>query len=63
MNIAGINAAANMSQPSATDTVGLAVLKKAIDINAQGAIQLIQAASNIVPSNPPHLGQRIDTKA
>lgn len=49
------------------DAVGLSVLKKAIDIEAQGAMALIaalpqppqQSAANL----PPHLGQNINTTA
>lgn len=64
MNISGVNPlAASVSQADASNAVQLAVLKKAIDVNAQSALQLIQAASNIIPSNPPHLGNRIDTHA
>lgn len=50
-----------------TDTVGLAVLKKAINVEAQGAMALInaipqppqQSAANL----PPNLGQNINTTA
>ena len=41
----------------------VAVLKKALDIQAQGALQLIEAASQVIPSNPPHLGNSVDTVA
>lgn len=64
MNISGITTlATSMSQSRANNEVQMAVLKKAIDISAQGALQLIQAASNVVPSNPTHLGKQIDTVA
>ena len=64
MDISGITTlAASASQSRAADEVQMAVLKKAIDISAQGALQLIQAASNVIPSNPPHLGNQIDTVA
>ena len=50
-----------------TDTVGLGVLKKAINVEAQGAMALInaipqppqQSAANL----PPNLGQNINTTA
>lgn len=50
-----------------TDTVGLAVLKKAINVEAQGAMALInaipqppqQSSANL----PPNLGQNINTTA
>ena len=64
MNISGISAlASNVSQSSNADAVQLAVMKKAMDINAQSALQLIQVASNVIPNNPPHLGKKIDTFA
>lgn len=42
------------------DAIQVSVLKKALDTQAQGAMALIQALPTV---NPPHLGQRIDTKA
>lgn len=44
---------------------GIAVLKKAIDLNAAGALALIEAIpDNKTTSNlPPHLGQHINTTA
>ncbi|MDZ4200728.1 MAG: YjfB family protein [Gallionella sp.] len=48
-----------------TDTVGLAVLKKAINIEAQGAMALINALPQIpqAANLPPNLGQNINTTA
>lgn len=64
MNISGISASAtSVSQVDSSNVVQLTMLKKAMDVNAQSALQLIQAASNIIPSNPPHLGNNIDTRA
>jgi hypothetical protein len=64
MDISGITSlGTSMSQSKAVDEVQIAVLKKAMDVSAQGALQLIQAASNVIPSNPPHLGRQIDTVA
>jgi len=65
MNI-NMNTSASLAQKTG-DAVGIAVLKKAIDIEAQGAMQLIdaipqppqQSAANL----PPHLGQNINTTA
>ena len=65
MNI-NMNTSASMN-PAAGDTVGLAVLKKSIDIEAQAAMALINAipqppqpsAANL----PPNLGQNINTSA
>ena len=63
MDVSSIPAAAsNLSQAETAGAIQTAVLKKAIDLQAQGAMQLIQAASQ-AGSNPPHLGNRIDTRA
>lgn len=34
-----------------------------MDVQAQGAMQLLQAASRVIYGNPPNLGQQIDTFA
>lgn len=65
MNI-NMNISAAITQNTG-DTVGLSVLKKAINIEAQNAISLInaipqppqQSAANL----PPHLGKNINTMA
>lgn len=44
------------------DAVGISVLKKAIEIQSQGVLQLLQALPQVV-SNPPNLGTQIDTRA
>ncbi|WP_300339948.1 YjfB family protein [Accumulibacter sp.] len=64
MEISAIAAAATeMSQARFADAVQMTVLKKTLDIQSQNATQLIEAASKIIPSNPPNLGSRIDTIA
>ena len=64
MDISGITSlATSMSQSRAADEVQMVVLKKVIDISAQGTLQLIQATSNIIPNNPSHLGNQVDTVA
>ncbi|MCM8620750.1 MAG: YjfB family protein [Candidatus Accumulibacter sp.] len=64
MNVNGIAAAATeMSQARTADAVQMAVLKKALDVQAQGALQLVEAAAQKVPNNPLHLGNRVDTSA
>ena len=64
MGISSVSAlTAGMGSSATPDEVQLTVLKKAMDIKAQSALQLIQAASNIIPSRPPHLGNSIDTMA
>ena len=61
-NIAAL--ATEMSQTKLASEVHFAVLKKAMDLQAQGAAQLVQAAvAAMQASNPPHLGNRIDTIA
>jgi hypothetical protein len=65
MNV-NMNIGASLMQYS-DDAVGVSVLKKALDIQAQGAMQLIaalpqppqQSAANL----SPNLGQNIDTTA
>jgi hypothetical protein len=64
MDVAGIaSLATNMSQAKTESAVQIAVLKKALDVQAQGALQLIQVAAQAIPNNPPHLGNKIDTSA
>lgn len=51
-----------LSQAQASDAVGIAVLKKAMDIQEQTAMQLIQALPQPA-SNPPNLGNHVDVRA
>lgn len=51
-----------MAQMKVGDAVGITMLKKAIDLEAQAALQLLQALP-AVASNPPHLGNAIDVRA
>jgi len=55
--------ASDMSQARTENAVQLAVLKKAMDIEAQGAMQLVQAAVQATPNNPPNLGNQVDVFA
>lgn len=51
---------------NANDAVGLAVLKKAMDVEAQSAMALINAIPQPAQSSanlPPHLGQNINVVA
>lgn len=50
-----------MSSVDIRDAVSTTVLKKAIDIQAQSAMQLLEALPP-VPSNPPNLGNSVDIK-
>ncbi|MDP2795733.1 MAG: YjfB family protein [Sulfurisoma sp.] len=51
-----------MSQEKTAGAAQTAVLKKALDVQAQGALQLVQAATQSMPavSNPPHLGNNVN---
>lgn len=56
--------ATEMSQARLANAVQLSVFKKALDIGAEGALQLVQAAAQATQAvNPPHLGNRVDTFA
>jgi len=64
MDVSGIaSVATEMSQARTVDAVQIAVLKKALDIQAQGTMQLVEAAAQVIPNNPPNLGNHIDTSA
>ncbi len=49
-----------LSQAQTGDAIQIAVFKKALDLQAQGAMQLVQAAAQVAVSNPPHLGNTIN---
>lgn len=66
MNVAGIaKTATAMNDVKADQAISIAVLKKAMDINAAGALALIEAMPENLPIQnlPPHLGQNINTTA
>ena len=63
MDVTGIAAmASELSQAKTESSAQLAVFKKALDIEAQGAMQLVQAAAQVSAAinNPPHLGNAVD---
>lgn len=60
-NIASL--ATGMTQERAQQAVGVAVLKKALDIQASGAMALIAALPPVQDSLPANLGQNIDIAA
>jgi hypothetical protein len=63
MDISSVGSLSTALSSSATgDAVGIQVLRKALDIQEQGAMQLLQALPQ-VSSNPPNLGNSIDVKA
>lgn len=48
-----------------SDPVSLLMLRKSLDLQAQGTAKLLQSAGQVggvAGSNPPHLGQNIDIK-
>lgn len=63
MDIANVSSLSTaLSQAKTGDAVGTLVLKKALDIQAQSAAQLIQALPQAA-SNPPNLGNSVDVRA
>ena len=67
MDIASVAASVSAAQQARTgDAVTLAVLRKTLDLQAQNAQQLIAALPEPAPaaaSNPPHLGNSVNTVA
>lgn len=66
MDVTGItNTATALNAASTQQEVSVAVLKKAINLSAEGALSLIQAIpdSKSLQSLPSHLGQNINTVA
>lgn len=65
MDTTGIASLASSTAAMKTgDTVGVSVLKKAMDMQKSNAMALIQALPPIpAPNLPAHLGQNINTTA
>ncbi|WP_027468889.1 YjfB family protein [Deefgea rivuli] len=55
-----VNAA---SSASANNPVPLVMLRKSMDIQAQGVLSLLAALPQAATVNPPNLGQNVDVKA
>jgi hypothetical protein len=53
--------ATQMATTTTQQAAQIAVLKKAMELQGQGAIQLVMAATQA--SNPPHLGNNVDVFA
>lgn len=51
----------SVAQMKVGDAVGISVLKKAMEIESQNVLMLLQAIP--APSNPPHLGNSVDVRA
>ena len=58
MDISGVQTASIASSVGQNDAIGIAILKKAMDIQEQSAVQLIQS----IPELPDNLGKNIDVK-
>lgn len=54
--------ATQLADARTRDAARMLVLKRAIDLSGQTALQLVMAAARTSP-NPPHLGTIIDTWA
>lgn len=54
--------ATEMATQRTQQAAQIAVLKKAMDLQGQGAIQLLTAATQAY-NNPPHLGNNVDVFA
>ena len=66
MDVTGIaNTASALSAANTQQEISTAILKKAINSSAEGALSLIQAISNSPSAQhlPPHIGQNINTTA
>ncbi len=59
-SVGSISTALTMSKTG--DAVGTLVLKKAMDLQEQSAMQLIQALPPVATNNPANLGKNIDVK-
>ena len=59
-----VNGAGAALNPQGSDSaIAIAVLKKAIALQAQSAAQLLQMLPVPPAGNPPHLGNHVDTLA
>lgn len=54
---------ASAAQASTGDAVAITVLRKALDLQAQSAAQLIAALPQAAAVNPPNLGNNVDSFA
>lgn len=58
------NLATTIATTASNQAVGVAVLKKAMDVQASSAAALLEALPPATGANlPPHLGQNINTTA
>lgn len=61
----GVSEIGSMSTALSSAQTGdaVSVLKKALEVEGQGALQLVLSATQTAANNPPHLGQSVDVKA
>jgi len=58
------SAATGMAEARLKSSVQMSVLKKAMDMQSQGALQLLQSVvQSSKPANPAHLGNTLDVTA
>ncbi|HEV2610960.1 MAG TPA: YjfB family protein [Noviherbaspirillum sp.] len=60
-NIAAL--ATTIASTTTNQAIGIAVAKKAMEIQETNALALVQALPAPTPNLPPHLGRNIDTTA
>lgn len=60
-SVGSLNTALSMAQDG--DAIGTLMLKKALKIQEQSAMQLIQSLPQPSSSNPPNLGNSVDVRA
>jgi hypothetical protein len=64
MNINSVGSTSSaVSQASTGDAVAISVLKKTLEVQAQSAMQLIQALPLPTTNSPAHLGNNVNTFA
>jgi len=64
MDVSSIASAASALQSQRVgDAVGISVMRKALDIEAQGALQLLQALPQPTQALPPNLGNYLNVSA
>jgi hypothetical protein len=62
MDMASIgNMSTSLSLARTGDAVAILVMKRALDVQAQAALQLLQALPQVA-NNPPNLGNSIDVR-
>lgn len=67
MSSLSVNAGSVLSampgESGVSDQVGIALLKKSLDMDQQAAAQLLQTLPAPATNNPSHLGNTVDTRA